>query len=63
MKIEASPHLRGKFEVVGVVPGTISLPRLGEIDLRTCTLEEAEKFVNSGKFPFLKPITAEKKEK
>jgi hypothetical protein len=51
-----SPALDGKYELVGILPGEVELPDLGKIDLRTCTLEQANNFVVTGRFPYLKRI-------
>lgn len=59
MAVEASPALEGKYKVVKVRPGIIELPDLGRIDLRSCSLEQADFFVSRGgkRFPYLEAIT------
>jgi len=55
-KATLSPALDGKYELVGIQPGEVEIAGLGKIDLRTCSLEEANKFVLTGRFPYLKKI-------
>lgn len=50
-----SPELDGKFIAVGVLPGVITGKKYGTVDLRTISLEKAEKLVKEG-FPYLKKI-------
>ena len=45
--IEASPHIKGKYEVVGVKPGIIILPEV-TVDLTKITLEEADRLYEKG---------------
>lgn len=46
-----SRHLEGKFKVVGVLPGEV-IWRGSKVDLRSITLEDAEKIHGEG-FPYL----------
>lgn len=50
-----SPALEGKFIAVGVVPGVITGKKYGTVDMRTMSLEKAEKLVALG-FPYLKKV-------
>lgn len=50
-----SAALEGKFQVVGVLPGVVAGKKFGMVDLRTISLEKAEKLVKEG-FPYLKKI-------
>jgi hypothetical protein len=59
--VKASPALEGKFEVIGVVPGLINVPHYGNVDLRSVSLELAEKLYADG-CPYLKKV-ADKKTK
>jgi hypothetical protein len=52
-----SPHLARKFRVVGVLPGRVATPKNGIVDLRTISLELAEKLFAEG-FPYLERIGA-----
>jgi|GEM_PF-2260062 len=58
-----SPALEGKFEIVGVEPGLINFPELGNVDLRSVSLEVAEQLY-ADNCPYLKKVAvAEKKDK
>lgn len=50
-----SPAIEGKFEAVGVLPGVITGKKYGTVDLRSISLEKAQKLVDAG-FPYLKKI-------
>lgn len=50
-----SAALDGKYEAVGVVPGEITGKKFGTVDLRSISLEQAEKLVAAG-FPYLKKV-------
>lgn len=50
-----SAALEGKFEAVGVLPGVITGKKYGTVDLRTISLEKAQKLVEAG-FPYLKKV-------
>jgi hypothetical protein len=52
---KASPALSGKFEIVGVNPGVVFTKKFGDVDLRTISLDMAEKLVKNG-FRYLKKI-------
>ena len=52
-----SPHLIRKFRMVGVKQGRVVMPRHGTVDLRTISLELAEKLFAEG-FPYLEIIGA-----
>lgn len=52
-----SPHLEGKFRIVGTEPGEVYTPtRHRTVDLRTITAEVAEELVASGRCQFLERI-------
>jgi hypothetical protein len=61
-----SPHLAGKFKVIGVLPGEVHFKK-ETVDLRTITAEKAEEIFKAG-FPYLQreigqsKIIADKKE-
>lgn len=55
-----SAALTGKFEAVGVEPGVIYTKKYGDVDLRTISLEMAEKLV-ADKFRYLRKIEKEVK--
>ncbi len=50
-----SPALEGKFEAVGILPGIVTGKKFGTVDLRTLSLEKAQKLVEAG-FPYLKKV-------
>lgn len=50
-----SPHIEGKFKVVGVLPGIVVTKKFGDVDLRTVSLETAEA-LHKDKFPYLQKI-------
>ncbi|WBL42376.1 hypothetical protein PBT90_16695 [Algoriphagus halophytocola] len=56
-----SPAIEGKFEAVGVLPGVIYTKKYGNVDLRTISLEMAEKLAADDKFRYLRKITKESK--
>jgi hypothetical protein len=47
-----SPHLNGKFEVIGVLPGEVVFNK-ETVDLRIITAEKADELLKAG-FPYLK---------
>jgi hypothetical protein len=53
--VAKSPHLARRFRVVGVEPGRVYVPGHGTIDLRTISLELAERLLAEG-FPYLERI-------
>lgn len=56
-----SPHIAGKFEVVGVLPGVIVTKKHGDVDLRTISAEMADTLVKEG-FRYLKRVEKQAKE-
>jgi len=56
---KASPHLAGKFKVVGVQPGEV-VTRNEVVDLRTISLAKAEELFKRG-FRYLERINPEVK--
>jgi hypothetical protein len=59
-----SPHLKGHYKVVGVVPGKVISASGKEVDLRTIDLATADELAKEG-FPYLEKIsgTEEKSDK
>lgn len=56
-----SPAIEGKFVAVGVLPGVIYTKKYGNVDLRTISLELAEKLAADDKFRYLKKVEKESK--
>lgn len=52
---EPSKHLSGKYEIVGLVPGPVKVKGFGIVDLRTVSLETADKLAEHG-VSFLKKV-------
>jgi len=56
---ELSKALEGKYELIGVQPGVIRFPNLGEIDFTRATLEQAEEVLKHPKGQkYLKKVEA-----
>lgn len=60
MEDKISKHIESKYKVIGVVPGKVVTKNNNVVDLRTISMEEADKLFNDG-FPYLELVSKSSK--